>query len=527
MKRSIESDSSTSSKRRRAQLTPYQKMKICVYKRDHPSASQADITSYFAQHYDLTIGRSTISDILKEKEKWLAHEEEGSSIRSRTAKNQQLDDALQMWMAKMEESHVTVSDLMLIEKAKWFAKQPGIPVPPDFKFSKGWLMRFKKRNGIGLYKREGESASADLTVVTEGRRQLQETLAEWDPDCVYNMDETGLFFRLEPDSTLAIGLVRGKKKSKERLTVALCANSTGTHKLKPLIIGKSKKPRCFGSFNPSVYATYTFNKKAWMTGVLFEEWVTDFNRQMKLAKKKVLLLLDNASSHGKQPKLSNVTIHFLPPNTTSHIQPMDAGIIRTFKAYYSRHRDRHYVRQADAGEKPCISVKDAIIYTHDAWRSVTAATIANCWRHTGIQGPAENASPVEDDEFQSVLSDINDMTAQLPFEHPMTAREQIEADATLPTEEVCTDEDIIAMVTNEADSNTDSEDNDDEPPPPPPTSRKECDAALQTVIKFSGENPLFGEKHVASALSMLSDIAANLHNSKKQSTLTQFFHSDK
>ena len=92
----------------------------------------------------------------------------------------------------------------------------------------------------------------------------------------------------------------------------------------------------------------------------------------------------------------------------------------------------------------------------------------------------------------------------------MTAREEIEADATLPTEEVCTVEDIIAIVTHE--ENSDSEDDDDDPPPPPPTSRKECDTALQTIIKFLGENPTFGMKHVAAALSMMKDSNASLHN---------------
>ena len=29
--------------------------------------------------------------------------------------------------------------------------------------------------------------------------------------------------------------------------------------------------------------------------------------------------------------LMNVTLHFLPPNTTSHLQPCDAGIINSFK----------------------------------------------------------------------------------------------------------------------------------------------------------------------------------------------------
>ena len=53
------------------------------------------------------------------------------------------------------------------------------------------------------------------------------------------MDETGLFFRLEPNKTLATGPVSGTKKCKQRISVALCANADGSDKLKPLVIGKS------------------------------------------------------------------------------------------------------------------------------------------------------------------------------------------------------------------------------------------------------------------------------------------------
>ena len=49
--------------------------------------------------------------------------------------------------------------------------------------------------------------------------------------------------------------------------------------------------------------------------------------------RKVLLLLDNATSHVNL-ELLNVHIHFLPPNITSLLEPMDAGIIRNFKLKY-------------------------------------------------------------------------------------------------------------------------------------------------------------------------------------------------
>ena len=86
------------------------------------------------------------------------------------------------------------------------------------------------------------------------------------------MDETGLFYRLQPNSTLATGPVSGKKKQKERITVALCANATGTDKQVPLVIKKSARPGSFDKkFNSSVYVKYTSNKKAWMTGVVFQD----------------------------------------------------------------------------------------------------------------------------------------------------------------------------------------------------------------------------------------------------------------
>ena len=46
--------------------------------------------------------------------------------------------------------------------------------------------------------------------------------------------------KLEPNKTLAsIGVsTTGRKQSKERISIAICANSTGTHRLRPLLIHK-------------------------------------------------------------------------------------------------------------------------------------------------------------------------------------------------------------------------------------------------------------------------------------------------
>ena len=45
------------------------------------------------------------------------------------------------------------------------------------------------------------------------------------------MDETGLFWKLQPDCSLVTEQTSGGKKSKDRITVALCTNRDGSEKL--------------------------------------------------------------------------------------------------------------------------------------------------------------------------------------------------------------------------------------------------------------------------------------------------------
>ncbi len=50
---------------------------------------------------------------------------------------------------------------------------------------------------------------------------------------------------------------------------------------------------------------------------------------LMLIQQNVFFNMDNAD-------LSNVTLYFLPPNTTSHLEPCDAGIIKSIKSQYRR-----------------------------------------------------------------------------------------------------------------------------------------------------------------------------------------------
>ncbi|XP_070592955.1 tigger transposable element-derived protein 1-like [Erythrolamprus reginae] len=161
------------------------------------------------------------------------------------------------------------------------------------------------------------------------------------------MDETGLFWKRMPSRTFLMqdeAKAPGFKAMKDRVTLIMCGNAAG-FLMNPGLIYKSRNPRALKNRNKNALPVYWMhNPKAWITKPLTRDWFHQcFIPQVKdyLAAKglnfKVLLLMDNAGGHDDLAhEHDGVQVEFLPPNTTSLIQPMDQGIIRAFKALYTR-----------------------------------------------------------------------------------------------------------------------------------------------------------------------------------------------
>ncbi|XP_008187780.1 tigger transposable element-derived protein 4-like [Acyrthosiphon pisum] len=98
---------------------------------------------------------------------------------------------------------------------------------------------------------------------------------------------------------------------------------TGSYKQKLLVIGKSKTPRCFKNVK-NLTVDYKSNKKAWMTGDIFSDWLKEWDKQLAKEKRHILLTVDNYLAH-PPVETEFIKLVFLPPNTTSLLQPMDQG----------------------------------------------------------------------------------------------------------------------------------------------------------------------------------------------------------
>jgi DDE superfamily endonuclease len=176
-----------------------------------------------------------------------------------------------------------------------------------------------------------------MSEILNFRNKIKEDLKEYDPDNVFNCDETGLFWRMEPNKTLAAkNKVLGIKKAKDRITIMLATNSTGTIKLPPVFIHKYQTPRCLKNIDKTTLPVwYYWNSSSWMQTSIFSRWIYHINNIMISKNKKIILLLDNATSHNlENNNFSNIKLYYLPPNTTAYLQPCDQGIIRSFKVSY-------------------------------------------------------------------------------------------------------------------------------------------------------------------------------------------------
>ena len=74
--------------------------------------------------------------------------------------------------------------------------------------------------------------------------------------------------------------------------------------------------------------------------------VTKLNAKMK-KEKSFFSWITNVSPHSRHLLFSNVKVVFLPANTTSRLQPLDAGIINNFKVHYRRQLLKHVLTKVN------------------------------------------------------------------------------------------------------------------------------------------------------------------------------------
>jgi len=329
------------------------------------------------------------------------------------------------WINECEKYGVPVNIGMIKSAALNFAKKRK---QIQFKASNGWFGRLCDRFGLRSRVIQGEELSADIDAAKLFQANYHDITKDYEVRNIFNVDETGLFFKMLPDKTFSSSTFKstGLKNAKERLTILFGVSMTG-EQLEPLIIGKSANPRNLSKEKiKSLKLQYTSNSKAWITKEIFSLYLKDLNTKFQDENRNILLFLDNFSGH-KVNDLSNIKLHFLPPNTTSLIQPLDQGVINTFKINYRKIYLNTVISNGPENIKAAIKdykIVNAIENISTAWNKIEKDTIIHCFARICKSDHIENRNVINVDSKQ--VQKVKDLANKMHKFHILNEAMNIE-----------------------------------------------------------------------------------------------------
>ncbi|UYV77412.1 CENPBD1 [Cordylochernes scorpioides] len=314
--------------------------------------------------------RDPYGDKIREAAKFATSLDAEMMTRTRSASMIKMESLLSIWIENQVAERIPLSKMVIQKKARsLFDDIKGKVVSDDnangsenetFESSQGWFERFKVRANLHSITLKGEAASADITAAERYPTEFKK-----------NYSRGVLWFET-------------KRSYLKQRTTSLFKNWVTTCAVPEI------KAHCIKE---------NLNFKA-------------------------LVIEDNAPSHPVYvDELSeNVKfVFFFQPNTTPIIQPMDQGVISTFKGYYLRRTFKLLLSETDGQDKPTMlefwkmfSIMKAIKIISDSWEEVKPSCMNGVWRK--IWPECVHRSAAEVDGTPAVRHEISNLARESNFE---------------------------------------------------------------------------------------------------------------
>uniref|UniRef100_A0A8C3UCV9 Pogo transposable element with KRAB domain n=1 Tax=Catharus ustulatus TaxID=91951 RepID=A0A8C3UCV9_CATUS len=301
------------------------------------------------------------------------------SFRRRRAQWPELEERLYQWISERRAAGRSVSTVAIRVQAKAIAKQLHIE-----EFKTGLSVRTRTTVCQRLpadYKEK----------VARFRSYCKDKISEnsIQPHCIINMDEVPLTFDMPLTRTVehtgtATVPVRTTGNEKTSFTVVLDVSLAG-QKLRPMVIFKRKTlPKERFPRGIKVHA----NSKGWMDEDAMKIWLRDVyggTLHRFLNQLPGLLILDSMRAHTTETvteiaRIKKTKLAVIPGGLTKELQPLDIGIIRSFKSKVRSLWEEWMLEgehsYTNTGRLRRASYATVCQWILDAWGKVTTRTIS-------------------------------------------------------------------------------------------------------------------------------------------------------
>ncbi|KAK9744784.1 CENP-B N-terminal DNA-binding domain [Popillia japonica] len=410
---------SSNSKRKRVVLSLADKIKIIDY------LDKGVNGSLLAQKYG--IGLSTLSDIRKNSSSimmFASDMDRKAGCQSRktmkTAKNRDLESAVYEWFVQYRGQGQRVTGPMICEKALELNSQ--LKLADDFRATSGWLSNFKRRHGIKNLEIYGEKQLAAESIAGQlFKEKFKDVILNefYDLNNVYSSEEFVLYWKALPGKC---GIEEEIKESQhEQITLIMCSNAAGTHKLPLLVIGKDEvcdSPVVFR--NETIMLSYNDIFIDWYDNIFVPEV-----KKQPYNSRKVLLLIDNDSFRldDKETTFQRddggfKLLQFPTSLNTSNIQPMKQGIVTHFKQIYRKSlietlllKNQENIDRNLLENYQNFNLKNASFILASSWDNISESILARSWQNLTENFIKSEPYEIENKDY---LSETLNMIVNIP-----------------------------------------------------------------------------------------------------------------
>lgn len=320
------------------------------------------------------------------------------------------DQQVPISMAAIQRKSLEIRESFLEQQSKdpSFMEAAELEAVKAFKASNTWAARLMKR-----IKSESPKTFD----------QLHELISQYNPEHVYCMDQTLLFTKILPNRNGRYGGYTSRLpnlshiKPQDRLTIYLCTNEVGSHKLPPTLLGNSKNPWSFPepygkSMLPYIHTKDGLSNRA----SLMQWWEKVFLPHIReTTSNPVVLIMTTPDGHGLEDKKGQARVEVLPDNFSITHQPVAQGISAALKMQYryrllnaifgtfhdraTRRKIAHLAKLPEGmrglkeGQYP--HFVDVNVLIGISWDSMSEELIQQCWRETDLREAVLNKTKNE------------------------------------------------------------------------------------------------------------------------------------
>ena len=378
-----------------------------------------------------------------------------------------LNKAMYIWFLQERNKGSDLSWPELEARAIWFHTQ----LHPDCSVlvsSSKWLNQWKSSYGVFELCPQTETSPSVCQSFELFKKHLSEWMVDIDigPEQLYCADESLLYWNSLPIRALFCSSqndVLDYHRLQDKVTLLTCTNSSGSHKLPVLLLGKSNDPESLKLLDmTNLSVEYAFQKHASMSSVIFTNWFkTRFVPEVEKhlisqgLPLRAALLIKNCPAHIPPLEVETadgrIECVFLPMSLVSSLNPMNQGTVEFLK-----HNFRKSLVQKLISLKSHLidvfrnlSLCDCILMIDSAWRSLTEQHILKSWEKSSLMQCFPNSGPVPELKQEFDIDTIGLSVLQEAFKASLS-REEIQVwlncDQELNTYEDMSDIEIVDYV---------------------------------------------------------------------------------